>query len=108
MQDLAPVNNDGKEADIPLSEDEVIEKLLEKHKNVFIGEGNIKGKFAKLHVREDITPVLQPQRRIPYHMRKAVAKGVEKLIAQDIIKPVIDHPIPWIFPIVCVPKKGGF
>ena len=106
-QDVAPVNNAGKEADIPHIEDEVIEKLLEKHKNVFIGEGKIKGKLAKLHIREDIRQVLQPQRRIPYHMRKAVSKELEKLIAQDIIEPVIDQPTPWISPTVCVPKKDG-
>ena len=33
-QDVAPANNAGKETDIPHSEDEVIDKLLEKHKNV--------------------------------------------------------------------------
>ena len=32
-QDIAPVNNAGKEADIPHSEDEMIDKLLEKYKN---------------------------------------------------------------------------
>ena len=69
-QDVAPVNNAGTEEDIPHSEHEVIDKLLEKHKNVFIGEGKIKGQLVNLHIREDITPVLQPQRRIPYHMRK--------------------------------------
>ena len=106
-QDVAPVNNVGIEADIPHSEDEVIDKLLEKHKNAFIGEGKIKGKLAKLHIREDITPVLQSQRRIPYHMGKAVSKELEKLTAQDKIEPVLDQPTPWISPIVCVPKKDG-
>ena len=73
-QDAAIVNNSGKEADIPQSEGEVICKLLEKHKNIFIGEGKIKGQMEKLHLREDITQVLQPQRRVSYHMRKAVSK----------------------------------
>jgi len=50
---------------------------------------------------------VQPQRRMPYNMRKAVSKELEKLIAQDIIEPVIDQPTPWISPIVCVPKKDG-
>ena len=63
--------------------------------------------MAKLHIREDITPVLQPQCRIPYHMRKGVSKELEKLIAQDIIEPVIDQPTPWIPPLECVPKKDG-
>ena len=78
-------NNSGKEADIPHIKDEVIDKLVEKHKNDFIGEGKIKGQMSKLHIRENITPVLQPQCRVPYHMRKAVSKELKKLIAQDII-----------------------
>ena len=106
-QDVAPVNNAGKEADIPHNEDEVIDKLLEKQKNVFIGEGKIKGQWAKIHIREDITPVLQPQRRISYHMRKAFSKELETLIAQEIIEPVIDQPTLWISPIGSVPKKDG-
>ena len=74
----------------------MIDKLLEKHKNVFIGEGKIMGQMAKLHIREDIAPVLQPQRRVPYHMRKAVSKERKKLIAQDIIGSVNEQPTPWI------------
>ena len=47
-QDVAPANNAGKEADIPHSEDKVIDKLLQKLKNVFIGKGKIKGQLAKI------------------------------------------------------------
>ena len=74
-RDVASVNKAGKEADMPHSEDEVIDKLLDKHKSFFMGEGKIKGQLANLHIREDITPVLQPQRRIPYHMRKTVPRS---------------------------------
>ena len=100
-------NSSAKEASIPHSKDEAINKLLSKHKNVFIGEGKIKGQRVKLHIQNDVTPVLQPQRMIPYHMRKAVSKELNKLIEQDIIEKVVDQPTPWISPIVCVPKKDG-
>ena len=50
---------------------------------------------------------MQPQRRIPYHMRKEVSKELEKLVKQDIIEKVVDQPTPWISPVVCTPKKDG-
>ena len=61
----------------------------------------------KLHIRDDVTQVLQPQRRMPYHMQKAVSKELTKLTEQGIIENVIDQPTPWVLPIVCVPKKYG-
>ena len=83
--DVAPVNNVGKEADIPHSEDELIDKLLHKHKNFFIEEGKTKRQMAKFPIGEDLAPALQPQRRIPYQMRKTTSKELEKLKALDII-----------------------
>ena len=50
---------------------------------------------------------MQPQRRIPYHLRKAVSKELEKLQDEDIIQRVNNQPTPWISPIVCTPKKDG-
>ena len=50
---------------------------------------------------------MQLQRRIPYHLRKAVSKELEKLQDEDIIEHVKDQPTPWISPIVCTPKKDG-
>ena len=51
--------------------------------------------------------VIQPQRGIPYDIRKAVSKELKKLIEQDIIEKVVDHPTHWVSPIVCIPKKDG-
>ena len=92
---------------IPQSDDSRITELVTKYQNVFIGEGKLKDQQVRLHVREDIKPVLQPQRRIPYHLRKAVTNELEKLMEQGIIEKVIDQPTPWVSPIVCVPKKDG-
>ena len=73
--------------------------------SVFEGEGKLKNQQIKLNIRTDVQPVMQPQRRIPYHMRKEVSKKLEKLLKQDIIEKVIDQPTPWISPIVCTPRK---
>ena len=49
---------------------------------------------------------MQPQRRIPYHIRKKVKNAITELEKQDIIEKVPEgKATPWISPIVAVPKK---
>ena len=102
-----PEDMKAEDTHIPRSDDPVIDKLLHKYKTVFVGQGKLKNEQIKLHINEDISPVAQPQRRIPYHLRKAVSKELEKLVEEDIIEKVTDQPTPWISPIVCTPKKDG-
>ena len=102
-----PQDMKAEDTHIPRSDDPEIDKLLNKYKTVFVGQGKLKNEQIKLHINEDISPVAQPQRRIPYHLRKAVSKELEKLVEEDIIEKVTDQPTPWISPIVCTPKKDG-
>ena len=78
------------------SSDPNIQAILDKYSTVFVGERKLRDQQIKLHVRTDVHPVMQPQRRIPYHMRKEVSKELGKLVKQDIIKKVIDKPTPRI------------
>jgi len=51
---------------------------------------------------------VQPQRRIPNHIRDKVEKAVKDLKKEGIIEPVPDtQSTPWISPIVAIPKKKG-
>lgn len=53
-------------------------------------------------------PKAQPQRRIPYHVRKRVEEALKKLEEEDIIEKVPENEgTPWVSPIVVVPKKNG-
>ena len=65
---------------------------MDKYSTVFVGEGKLRDQQIKLHIRTDVHPVMQPQRQIPYHMRKEVSKELEKLVKQDIIEKVVDNP----------------
>ena len=96
-----------KKTNLPSSTDGNIQRLLNRYQNVFEGEGKLKDQRVKLHIKDDVNPIVQPQRRIPYHMRKAVSKELKKLTEQDIIEKVVDQPTPWVSPIVCIPKKDG-
>ena len=93
--------------EIPVVKDARIQDIINRHKTVFEGEGKLNNQKVKLHIRDDVQPVVQPQRRIPYHMRKKVSTELTKLVNLDIIEPVQDQPTPWISPIVCTPKKDG-
>ena len=92
---------------VPQSDDPKIQDILKKYSTVFKGQGKLNNQQVKLHIRDDIKPVMQPQRRIPYHVRKDVARELAKLEEQDIIEKVVDQPTPWISPIVVTPKKDG-
>ena len=83
------------------------QRIIEKYETVFVGEGKLNAQQVKLHISKEVKPVVQPQRRIPYHLRKEVSKELKKLVDEDIIEEACDQPTPWISPIVCTPKKDG-
>eukprot|EP00112_Aurelia_sp_Birch-Aquarium-sp1_P015403 Seg3408.2 transcript_id=Seg3408.2/GoldUCD/mRNA.D3Y31 product="putative protein K02A2.6" protein_id=Seg3408.2/GoldUCD/D3Y31 len=83
-----------------------IQKVLDNNKEVFEGMGKFKDYKLKLHIDENITPVQQPIRRLPYHTRKKVSAELERLMKIDCIEK-IKGPSTWINPIVVVPKPNG-
>jgi hypothetical protein len=94
-------------ASTPKCEDQGIQKIIDKYANVFVGEVKLNTQQVGLHINENIKPVVQPQRRIPYHICNDVSKALQKLVVEDMIEKVCDQPTPWISPIVCTPKKDG-
>ena len=52
------------------------------------------------------TPIAQPLRRTPFHIRKDVDKKLQQLADLDIIEDV-EGPTPWVSPLVVVPKPNG-
>ncbi|VDI77264.1 Hypothetical predicted protein [Mytilus galloprovincialis] len=74
-----------------------------KYSDVFNGIGKLKDEKVKIHIDGSVKPVIQPHRRIPFHIRKQVEAELEKLEKQDIIEKV-DGPTPWVSPIVVAPK----
>nr|GFA36609.1 reverse transcriptase domain-containing protein [Tanacetum cinerariifolium] len=62
-----------------------------------------KEKFALI---KDYKPVVQHQRRVNPKIHDVIKKEVEKLLDDGLIYPISDSP--WVSPVHCVPKKGGF
>ncbi|GKB24974.1 reverse transcriptase domain-containing protein [Tanacetum coccineum] len=57
-------------------------------------------------MEEDYKPAVQHQRRVNPKIHDVIKKEVEKLIDAGLIYPISDSP--WVSPVHCVPKKGGF
>ena len=79
------------------------EEICDKHPEAFTGMGKMTGVKVKFHVDQEVKPVIQPHRRIPFHMRKRVEEEIKRLEELDIIEKV-DGPTPWVSPIVAMPK----
>ena len=90
------------------TKDGSIDNILQKHSKVFDGLGKLKDTKISLSIDVNKAPKVQPQRRIPYHVRQKVKTALKELEEQDIIEKVPDNEgTPWVSPIVVVPKKDG-
>nr|GEW31065.1 reverse transcriptase domain-containing protein [Tanacetum cinerariifolium] len=60
----------------------------------------------KILMEEDYKLAVQHQRRVNPKIHDVIKKEVEKLLNAGLIYPISDSP--WVIPVHCVPKKGGF
>nr|GFA19784.1 reverse transcriptase domain-containing protein [Tanacetum cinerariifolium] len=87
-------------------------KVLKSHKRAIAWKlSDIQGinlKFCthKILMEEDYKPVVQHQRRVNPRIHDVIKKEVEKLLDAGLIYPISNSP--WVSPVHCVPKKGGF
>ncbi|GKA15959.1 hypothetical protein Tco_0695706 [Tanacetum coccineum] len=98
--------------DLKENEKERLIKVLKAHKSAIAWKiSDIKGidpKFYthKILMEDDFKPVVQMQRRVNPKIHEVIKKEVIKLLDAGLIYPISDSP--WISPIHCVPKKGGY
>ena len=87
--------------------DERIERLKERYAEIFKTElRTVKGVTAKLHLKDNVKPVFQKARPVPYALHPAVEKQLKKMEDEGIIEPV--EVSNWATPIVCVPTRAYF
>nr|GEV69461.1 hypothetical protein [Tanacetum cinerariifolium] len=60
----------------------------------------------KILMEEDFEPAVQHQRRVNPNIHDVIKQEVIKLLDAGLICPISDSP--WVSPVHCVPKKGGF
>nr|GEW35653.1 reverse transcriptase domain-containing protein [Tanacetum cinerariifolium] len=87
-------------------------KVLKSHKQALAWQlSDIKGinlKFCthKILMEDHFKPVVQHQIRVSPKTHEVIKKEVLKLLDVRLIYPISDSP--WVSPVHCVPKKGGF
>ena len=83
---------------------DTVESLKQEFQDIFKGVGKLKGVKVKLHIDDNVPPVVQNQVRAPFHVRK----DIEEQLAKDEDRDIIESPVgptPWVSPIVVVPKS---
>nr|GEV98504.1 reverse transcriptase domain-containing protein [Tanacetum cinerariifolium] len=87
-------------------------KVLKSHKRAIAWKlsniQDINPEFCthKILMEEDYKPAVQHQRRVNPKIHDVIKKEVEKLLDAGLIYPISDSP--WVSPVHCIPKKGGF
>ncbi|GJU56236.1 reverse transcriptase domain-containing protein [Tanacetum coccineum] len=98
--------------DLSVEEKAALIKVLKSHKRAIAWKlSDIKGinpEFCthKILMEEDYKLAVQHQRRVNPKIHDVIKKEVEKLLDAGLIYPISDSP--WVSPVHCVPKKGGF
>lgn len=80
-----------------------VKELVQEYSDLFSGLGKLQGYQVKLHIDENVQPVAQPHRRVPFHIRKQLEEQLDKDEQQGVIEQT-DGPTPWVSPIVVAPK----
>ena len=77
-----------------------------KYPEVFAdGLGSVTGMKATLHVKQGAVPKFHRPRPVPFVLREAVEKELQRMEDEDIIEPASFSE--WATPLVCVPKADG-
>nr|GEU53498.1 reverse transcriptase domain-containing protein [Tanacetum cinerariifolium] len=98
--------------DLSMGEKTALITVLKSHKGAIAWKlSDIKGidsEFCtyKDLMEEDFEPAVQHQRRVNPKIHDVIKQEVLKLLHAGLIYPISDSP--WVSPIHCVPKKGGF
>nr|GEU59986.1 reverse transcriptase domain-containing protein [Tanacetum cinerariifolium] len=98
--------------DLSVEEKTALITVLMSHKRAIAWKlSDIKGIDLEFYTRkilmeEDFEQAVQHQRRVNPNIHDVIKQEVIKLLEAGLIYPISDSP--WISPVHCVPKKGGF
>nr|GEX44001.1 reverse transcriptase domain-containing protein [Tanacetum cinerariifolium] len=98
--------------DLSVEEKTALITILKSHKRAIAWKlSDIKGidpEFCtyKILIEEDFEPAVQHQRRLNSKIYDVIKQEVFKFLDAGLIYPISDSP--WVSPVHCVPKKGGF
>ena len=76
-----------------------------KYPKVFQGVGKLKDFNLHLHVDQNVPPVAQKLRRVPFALREKVSAKIDEFLREDIIK-WVEGPTTWASLLVVAPKPS--
>ena len=83
-----------------------LNELLDRYSAVFaVGLGHMNTFDAKLHLKPNSQPKFVKARTVPFALKPAVERELERLEEEGIIEKVTHSE--WASPVVAVPKEGG-
>ena len=82
-----------------------VDSLIAEYDDLFHGIGKLKGVQVKLDIDDQIQPVAQKHRRVPFPLREKLDTELERLEKAGIIEKV-ENATDWVSPIARTPKKG--
>ena len=91
------------EINVISTEEKDVKEMLKEHPKITQGLGLLKDVKVEFEIDEEVKPITQHLRRIPFHVRKKVEKKLKELIEMDVIEEVTGA-TSWVSPIVAVPK----
>ena len=62
-----------------------VDRLVAQYASIFEGVSKLKNYQLKIHTDSTVTPLAQPLRRTPFHIREAVERKLQELADLDII-----------------------
>ena len=62
--------------------------ILKKYEHVFVGVGKLKDYQLRLNINQEVTPVAQPTRCVPFHLREKTSQKIKELEQAGIIERV--------------------
>ena len=82
-----------------------VSELLSNYKDITKGLGKLKDVQIKFDIDQNVKPVSQHLRKIPFHVRKKIDAKLDELLETDVIEPApVTEATPWVSPVLAVPK----
>ena len=83
------------------------EAINTRYPSIVKGVGRLKGTQVSIRVDEQVKPVKQPYRRIPYHLTNKLRDKLQEFKDMDLIEDIDPGQATWISPMVVVPTPSG-
>ena len=100
MTHLITINQQAVLANVKISSN--AESIATEFADRFEGLEKLSKVQVQIHLNPDVTPVIQPNRRIHFHLRQKVKDELQHLEDMDVIERVT-HPTAWVSPPVAAP-----